>query len=265
MATVEQFKVRDEQVSAFEQDGAILLAGAIDEEWQNLLREAIARALQTPTDFFMRRLVWRTDPDFERFCRQSPAPGIAAALMRTDKVNLLYDQIFVKDPGSATVTGWHNDQPYWPVRGWPVITLWIALDPVTNDNGALEFIRGSHKWNRWFQTFMPDEHGAILQPYPNQNPTFEPLIDFEAERDRYDIMSWDMQPGDAVAFHAMSVHGARGNVANVPRRGYAVRFVGRDAYYEFSETDEGGFLENPELNSGDPLDSELFPVVYGVP
>ena len=261
----EQFKIHDEQVSAFEQDGAILLAGAISEEWQNLLRAAIARALDTPEDFFLRRLVWRTDLDFERFCRQSPAPGIAAELMHTDKVNLLYDQIFVKDPGTATVTGWHNDQPYWPVRGWPVITLWIALDPITNDNGALEFIRGSHKWNRWFQTFKPDEHGAILRPYPNQNPAFEPLIDFEAERDHYDIVSWDMKPGDAVAFHAMSVHGARGNVTGAPRRGYAVRFVGRDAYYEFSASDEEEFLENPELNSGDPLDSELFPVVYGGP
>ncbi len=261
----ERFEVRDEHVEAYERDGAALLPGAVGEDWQGLLRGAVARALKTPSGFFYRRLTWREDADLERFCRRSPAAGIAAALMRTDKVNLLYDQIFVKEPGTATVTGWHNDQPYWPVRGWPVTTLWIALDPVTAENGALEFIRGSHAWDRWFQTFMPDEHGACLRPYPDQDPAFEPLVDFEAERGRHDIVSWDMRPGDAVAFHGLSVHGARGNVGAAPRRGYAVRFAGRDARYEPPRTGKEGFLANPELRPGDPLDSALFPVVYEAP
>lgn len=263
-----KFKATSAQIADYDDDGAVLLKNAIGKTWQNLLRKAIEVELVRKERFFSYRHVWRSNPDFKRMCFDSPAPQIAADIMRTDKVNLLYDQMFVKEPGTGSATGWHNDQPYWPVRGWPVMTLWIALDPVTRENGPVEFIRGSHKWDRWFQPFSADEHGGASTAQPEPNPNFEPLPDFEAERDQHEILSWDMAPGDVLAFHAMSIHGARGNVsATKRRRGYAIRYTGRDAYYYADDyvthPANRNEMTSPTLKTGDPMDSEEFPVVYG--
>ena len=41
-----------------------------------------------------------------------------------------------------------------------------------------------------------------------KNPDYEPMIDIEGNRDDHDIVSWDMAPGDLIAFHAMTLHGS---------------------------------------------------------
>ena len=91
------------------------------------------------------------DPAFHAFCTRSPLPEIAAALLGRSQVNLFYDQLFVKEPDTPNRTRWHNDQPYWAIRGRQVLSFCIAFDRNTADNGRVEFLRGSRKWNRWFQ------------------------------------------------------------------------------------------------------------------
>ena len=262
MSDIGKNLVDEEEIAAFERDGALLLRGAIDTAWQERLRAAVARELERPQTFFGRRLLWRSDPDFASFCKESPAPLIAAELFGSAKVNLFMDQLFAKAPGETSRTGWHNDLPYWPLKGWQVLTIWVALDPVMKENGAFEFIRGSHKWNRRYQPFYPDAHGGILKFKGAKGERYDPLPDFEAERDRYDIVSWSMQPGDVIAFHAMTIHGATGNMtAERWRRAYAVRYAGEDARYYEPATNE--WLYNPALTPGDVLDSDMYPVVCG--
>ena len=82
------------------------------------------------------------DPDFAEFCLRGPGVDIAQAMLRASRVNLLYDQLFVKEVGADHPTRWHNDQPYWPVSGRDVVSIWVALDPTDADNGRLEFVRG---------------------------------------------------------------------------------------------------------------------------
>ena len=68
-----------------------------------------------------------------------------------EKVNLFYDQLFAMRPGSDTPTPWHNDLPYWPLTGRQAMTVWLALDRIVEENGALEFIRGSHLWDLQYE------------------------------------------------------------------------------------------------------------------
>ena len=60
---------------------------------------------------------------------------------------------------------------------------------------------------------------------------FEPLPDFDAEREHLDLLCFEMDPGDVIVFHALTVHGARPNCAQRRRRGYAVRYTGDDVTY----------------------------------
>ena len=88
--------------------------------------------------------------------------------MRSDRVNLLYDQFFVKESDTPNTTRWLNDQPYWPIRGRQVLSFWFSPDPVTAETGALEFIRGSHRWDKWFQ---PERFGdTTAHDHYERNP-----------------------------------------------------------------------------------------------
>ena len=243
----------------FAQDGVVCIRSAIDLRWLDKLRDATERGLRTSENYFRRHTLWQDEPIFEKFCFESQAPKLASQLLQTRKLNLLYDQIFVKEPGSGTATPWHNDQPYWPVRGSRVATVWVALDAITKESGAMEFIKGSHRWNRWFQPFLSATDGGVDTVY-ERSIEFEPLPDFDAHRAQLHILCFDMQPGDAIVFHALTVHGARANVAQRRRRGYAIRYTGDDVTY-FEGPGTNPRLLNSALVAGHAIDSEEFPVV----
>lgn len=263
--------VSEADKSKFHEDGVVALRGVVDEHWLGVLADAVEADIANPGPYYHgyepedgqgrfhgNLRTWQAHEGFRAFCCDSPMPALAAEILDSKKINLLYDQLFVKEPGTTNPTRWHNDQPYWPMDGYQVITLWVALDKTTHDSGALEFIRGSHKWDRFFQ---PEPFGKNeTRPY-EQNPEYEAMIDVESARDEYDIITFDLEPGDVYAFHALTVHAAGGNHSRTRRRrGYAVRYTGDDVTYSTRLGVNAG-LRAPELNHGDPLDSETYPVL----
>ena len=137
-----------------------------------------------------------------------------------------------------------------------MISFWLPLDPVTRESGALAFVVGSHRWDRWFQLQLFAEGGTAYE----RGEGYEPMPDIDAGG--YPILSRDMDPGDVLAFHAMTVHSAGGNLTtDVRRRGYAVRYCGESCTY-FAGPGPNRDLRNPALTDGDPLDSAQYPVVW---
>ena len=258
---------------AYVSDGVAVLRQCINSDQIEALRGAVERDIRNPgpflhsytsggsiSQFHGNLRVWESDLTFRSFCFESNLPKLAGEFFGSKRVGLLYDQLFVKEPGTPTRTRWHNDQPYWPVRGHQVMSFWIALDRVTRNSGALEFIRGSHRWKRWYQpeAFGPT-HG--YDGY-ERNPNYDLIPDIETARDQYDIVSWDLEPGDSYAFHALTVHGAGGNrTTSTRRRGYAVRFTGDDAVYDARL---GTHLDlcSATHKDGEVLDSTRYPVVW---
>ena len=90
----------------------------------------------------------------------------------------------------------------------------------------------------------------------------EPVPDIDAERDKYRILGWDLQPGDAVAFHFMTLHGAPAN-KNTKRRRRAVstRLVGDDAVFAIRKGVTSPPFRNVKLAAGAPLEAPEFPLV----
>ena len=92
------------------------------------------------------------------------------------------------------------------------------------------------------------------------------MPDISARRGEYDLAGWAMEPGDAVAFTFLTLHGAPGNVSErVRRRAFTARFVGDDAVFR----DLGGLGSPPfrevDLADGNPLAGPEFPLVYPAP
>ena len=263
------YLVSEEQIQVFERDGAIRLEGLVGEDWLAKLRAAAGEAMDmAPNDpgmyYFKRIRLWRKITTFGSLCTESHLPAVAAQLLRTEKINLLYDQLFVKDASMVERTTWHNDQPYWPVRGDGALSFWIAIEDLDATMGTLEFIRASHRWEAWYQPFVGNEVGNVKE-VPNPRPGFIPMPDFDAERDQHEMIQWDLKAGDAIAFHALSIHGDTGNTSgNAVRWAYSVRYAAENNRY-LDIRDIPGHnvdLENPELETDDVLDSEMFPVVY---
>lgn len=264
-------EISHEVVEQYWADGATVLRDVIDARWRERLAAAIERDIENPGPwdhsydvaggrFHGNLRIWQNDADFAAFCRESPAVEIAQKFLRTSRLNLLYDQLFVKEPGADHRTRWHNDQPYWPVTGKDVISVWVALDHTTAANGRLEFVRGSHTWDRWFQPepFGPNQGTSEYE----QNPDYESMLDIEANRDAYDIITWDVEPGDVYVFSAMTVHGAAGNATtDKRRRGYTVRYCGDDVFYDPRVGTSTPVLVEG-LERGDRLDSEQCPLIY---
>lgn len=266
------YEVTKADIDAYNEDGVVALRGVVSDQWLEKLATAIEDDIRKPGPFFHgyesdegsfhgNLRLWETHDTFHEFCLNSEMPAIAQAFFGSDKINLLYDQLFVKEATMTQRTRWHNDQPYWPIRGWQVLSIWVALDDTTAESGRVEFIRGSHKWDRWFQPEVFGKTNAIAQY--ERNPDFEDIPDIEADRDSYDIISWDLQPGDVYLFHAMTVHGAGGNtLSDRRRRGYTVRYTGDDVVYDV-RPGLSQPLVTDLLKKGDPLDSERYPVIIG--
>lgn len=262
--------ISDEETAAYASDGVVCLRQMFDAEWVAFLRDAVEADLAAPGalhnditrdgsgSFRSDTFVWANIPAFRKFMTESPAPQITAAVMGSDKVNLLFDQILSKEPATSTETMWHHDATYWPVLGDQICTLWLALDPVTTENGAVEYVKGSHRWGQRFKAkaFVGgDRYKEDLPEVP----------DIGAEREKHDIVHFELEPGDCVIHHGLLVHGAPGNASpDKRRRGYVSRWCGADVTY-YPRPDIQRMLYDPDIAPGGPIDCRLFPQLWPRP
>ena len=259
-----------DRVETFARDGVILLRGYFS-DWMDTLRDGVDANMRAPGPwgreyldegqagrFFGDYCNWNRIEEYRRFLFESPAAEIAADLMRSETARIFHEHVLVKEPGTDKITPWHHDQPYYCVDGRQVCSLWIPLDPVGIDT-CPKFIAGSHDWGRWF---LPRKFSGI--DYDQSDERLETMPDIDADPERYEIRSWPLQPGDAIAFHFLTVHGAPSNLSASRRRGFAARWLGDDAVY----AQRSGEVSPPfpglaqRLKPGDPMRGEEFPLVY---
>ncbi len=260
-----------DRVEEFQRDGVLLLTGVFG-DWIETLRRGVEFNMANPGPwgreyletgqsgrFFGDYCNWDRIDEYRCFLFESPAGEIAAALMQSGSARVFHEHVLVKEPGTDKITPWHHDQPYYCVDGFQVCSLWIPLDPVPRET-CPEFIAGSHRWGRWF---LPRKFSGI--DYERDGDDLESVPDIDADRAAYDIRSWALEPGDAIAFHFLTLHGAPSNLsATQRRRGFAARFLGDDAVYarrsgEVSPPFPG--LEQ-RLQPGEPMRGDEFPLVY---
>ncbi len=274
MTAVAVGAIDDAEVRAYREDGAVCLRAVIDRDWVERLRRGVDRNIAEPGPyahhytresgkaggmFFGDYCNWQRIPEYRDFAHGSPVAALAARLMGSRRVNFFHEHVLVKEPGTVERTPWHHDQPYWCVDGEQVCSLWLPLDPVPRAV-CPEFVRGSHRWGRWFKPRRFVDHDAYDYP-----AGWEEVPDLDADRTAYRILSWDLEPGDGIAFHALTLHAAPGNPsAGRRRRAFSARYTGDDARY----ASRPGRLSPPfpemgvRLEPGDRMDCETFPVVW---
>lgn len=256
------------EVAAYDRDGIVCLRGMFDADWIAFMGQAVDDAMARPGPhaeeytarggagrFFGDLDLWRRHAAFRRFVFESPAAEIAGRVMGTAQVNFFYDQLLVKEPGTAERTPWHQDQPYWAVDGWQVCSIWLPFDPVP-ESACVEYVAGSHRWNRRFNP----QHFSDGSPYSGTD--LPPLPDIERDRARYDIRRFALEPGDCLVFQALIVHGAPGNRQAGRRRALATRWTGDDATYARRPGEVAIPTSDPGLAHGAAMDCDQFPRIW---
>jgi len=273
--TVATTAVDGDTVAAFQRDGAVCVRRVADDTEVALLRDGVDRNLADPSPRFLDasaegdagRFVedfcnWDRIPEYTRFIGGSRAPAIAAALMGADTVRLFHDHVLVKEPGTATPTPWHQDQPYYNVDGQQTCSMWLVLDPVS-EASSLTFVAGSHL-GPWLlpRTFKD----AQARWFPEGSLADLPDIDADLARDpdSHRLLRWALEPGDAVFFSMLTLHSAGGVEGPNRRRAFSLRFLGDDVTHAprpwRTSPDFPGLAD--DVPAGAPMDHPRFPVVW---
>jgi ectoine hydroxylase-related dioxygenase (phytanoyl-CoA dioxygenase family) len=263
--------ISDDLVQSYQQDGVAVLRG-IFRDWIEPLARGIAEVRAQPSqfertvrpkdgtaNFFQDYCNWERIAPFRAFVFDSPAAEAAARLMGSDHSRFFHEHVLVKDPGNSTVTPWHHDEPYYCVRADQSVSFWIPLDPVSRAV-TLECIAGSHRWST--SGFRPTRFDGTPLYADDALPE---MPDIEAQREHLTIRGWEMEPGDAVAFHFRTVHGAPANRSSSARRVFSARWMGSDARFVRRQGRTSPPFPSLNLPDGAPLEVAEFPVVYRRP
>ena len=271
--------VNDAERAAYERDGAAVVRGVIPDEWVVFMRDAVARLIEDsdPSSqnyaddgdprFFSLTFPWMFHDAFKAWAIHGPLVDVAhQVLTDAETVMFFYDQIFAKEPGATKRTPWHQDLPFLPVKGDQQIRIWVPFDKVTKDNGAVHYLRGSHKWGRIYHPIGFKNIPIITDTYVNS--PYEDMPDFEADYDKYDWLVAEAEPGDLLLHHPRTVHGSLGNLTNDYRRAITSFYVGDQATWNphvanmFNNKSLTGHVTAPDLAEGDPIECAMFPRVW---
>jgi phytanoyl-CoA hydroxylase len=124
-----------------------------------------------------------------------------------------HNSIMTKMPYVSSPTSWHQDRRYWRYSDDNLVSVWLALDDETQDNGVLEFIPASHKMD--FKSEQFDEKEYFSLSHENNKKIIETK------------MSTDLQKGDVVLFNSLLLHRANKNSTSNAKISFVYTVKGR--------------------------------------
>lgn len=129
--------------------------------------------------------------------------------------------IFGKPAGVGKETPWHQDGDYYPIRPLETLTIWMALDDATTENGCMRFIPGSHSARKIFSHHWEENHDLTI----NQVCDAEHFDESSA----HDLV---LEAGQ-ISFHDVyMIHGSRANSTGRRRAAFVVRLMPGSSHYD---------------------------------
>ncbi len=209
--------ISDEQVREYHDQGYVAARGFFDREQIDLLQRAAKEDRALDEHSFSRadgeggqvRLsLWNHPGDtiYGMFAR-AESVVVSAEKILDGEVYHYHSKMIMKDPKVGGAWTWHQDYGYWYQNGvlFPLLTsVFIALDPATKENGCMQVIPYSHNVGRLDHVLTGEQAGADMERVTEILKRL-PLVHVE------------MEPGDALFFHANLLHRSDQNRSDNPR------------------------------------------------
>jgi phytanoyl-CoA hydroxylase len=260
MAT--DYPISEEQVRLYQENGYIQLFNVLTPEEVERIRAALADVLTVQLDthhdvswgrpdyekiFVQKVNLWQVHPGIRDHVLSHKIAQIARQLARAQRVRLWHDHALMKMPGDSKASAWHQDLPYWPMREEGALSCWMALDDVSEANGCMAFVPGSHRLGR-------------LEPIRLTDP--QDLFSLVPEDSRTDLtfekVFQPMPAGSCTFHHGLTFHYAGPNTTDQPRRAIITIYMPDDIHY----TGARHVVTNDlSLRENDLLAGECFPIL----
>ena len=174
-----------EQIESYRENGFIVIEDFLSaqelETWRNAVEEAVAErgrlrilGREPITDdetyynnvFVQRVNLWQDNEKMRKLIVDRRLGKMPAELAGVEGIRIWHDQALNKQPW-ANPTGWHLDNPYWSYYSRQTLSIWVALDDATLENGCLYFLPGSHKTATFENVGIGENIGDIFRVYPD--------------------------------------------------------------------------------------------------
>jgi phytanoyl-CoA hydroxylase len=152
--------------------------------------------------FIQKINLWRINPTVKKYMLNPELGKMICRLAGVPGYRIWHDQTLIKDP-FANPTAFHLDNPYWSYSSRDAISIWIALEDATLENGCMWFQPGTQKIARFDNAGIGENMSALFKVYP--------------EMAKVDPVPIPMKAGDCSFHNGLLSHGAGPNMTRKRR------------------------------------------------
>ncbi len=128
-------------------------------------------------------------------------------------IALFASHYIAKPPFDGLLTMWHQDGSYWPLEPMEVVTMWLALDDSTPENGCMRVIPGTQEMSLQEMKPRTDVQNVLSSGMDDS---------YVDESKAVDII---LQAGGVSMHHPNIIHGSNANTSPKWRRGLTIRYI----------------------------------------
>ena len=229
-------QITAEQVAYYQNNGFIVIEDFLSpdelEHWRSAVMEAVTErggkkmpgkdtkigeddGINEDAEYFGKVFdqllnLWQTNDKVKELMVDERIGEMAAKLAGVEGIRIWHDQALFKRPW-ANPTAWHLDTPFWSFSDRKALSIWVALDDATLENGCLYFIPGSFKETTYENKGIGKNMDGIFEVYPR----FAKTAPFVAK----------MKAGSCSFHNGLTIHGAGANMTPGFRRAMTCAYM----------------------------------------
>ena len=199
----------------YERNGYVIFRGVLDDDLCGEARQHVEWLRQRHPDTRPENLdtgLVKDDPFWVRLVSDDRLLNIAQQFIGPD-IALFASHYVAKPPLDGQPVLWHQDGSYWPLDPMEVISLWLAADASTPENGCMRVVPGSHRTSLQEVRERSDVANVLGSSMDAVHVDEDSAIDLV------------LQPGDVSIHHPNAVHGSNANTSPHWRRGLTIRYI----------------------------------------
>jgi hypothetical protein len=211
-------RLSDEQIEQFQREGYLLYKQPVfsSEKFEKLRAHFEGKLAALPDDVRPEAMdvPHFSDPSLFEWLFADEVLDLVEPLLGPDIA--LWGSHFISKPqGDGRRVPWHEDSAYWGrvLNPMEVVTVWLAIDPSTPENGCMYVIPRTH--DNGYSDY--DEVDASKNVFH--------LEIKKRQRDESKAVPCTLQPNEASLHHAKLMHGSPPNTSQIRRCGYTMRYI----------------------------------------